>query len=176
MLSLIDNTDFSILNSVIRVFVYKTLNIVYANLTPLQLNFDMPLYGDEDEAESLMSSDSWEFGGVTYRLADERKTDGSSGRNVYAYRESSTGERIKVYKSIGTLFIEEGLLTLNALPVEQNESINIYVSPSSNDIVSKRNNLLSIDIQKTVVSGDIDAIAVAGSSGAIDYETFNRHR
>ena len=176
MLSLIDNTDFSILNSVIRVFVYKTLNIVYANLTPLQLNFDMPLYGDEDEDESLMSSDSWEFGGVTYRLADERKTDGSSGRNVYAYRESSTGERIKVYKSIGTLFIEEGLLTLNALPVEQNESINIYVSPSSNDIVSKRNNLLSIDIQKTLVSGDIDAIAVAGSSGAIDYETFNRHR
>jgi hypothetical protein len=176
MLSLIDNTDFSILNSVVRVFVYKTLNIVYANLAPTQLNFDMTLYGDEDEEEPLMSSDPWEFGGFRYRLGDERKTDGSSGRNVYAYRESSTGERIKVYKSLGTLFIKEGTLSLNALPVSQNESINIYVSPSSNDIVSKRNNLLSIDIQKTFIGAEVDAIAVAGSSGAIDYNTFNRQR
>ena len=176
LLSLIDNTDFSILNSVVRVFVYKTLNIVYANLAPIQLNFDMSLYGDEDEEESLMSSDSWEFGGFRYRLADERKSDGSAGRNVYAYRETSAGERIKVYKSLGTLFIEEGILSLNALPVSQNESINIYVSPSSNDIVSKRNNLLSIDIQKTFIGAEVDAIAVAGSSGAIDYNTFNRQR
>lgn len=176
LLSLIDNTDFSILNSVVRVFVYKTLNIVYANLTPTQLNFDMTLFGDDDEDESLMSSDAWEFGGFRYRLADERKSDGSAGRNVYAYRETSTGERIKVYKSLGTLFLKEGILSLNALPVSQNESINIYVSPSSNDIVSKRNNLLSIDIQKTFIGAEVDAIAVAGSSGAIDYNTFNRQR
>ena len=43
-------------------------------------------------------------------------------------------------------------------------------------IYGNRNHIHIIDIQKTVVSGDIDAIAVAGSSGAIDYETFNRHR
>ena len=176
MLSLIDNVDFSILNSVIRVFIYKTLNVSYANLAPVELKFDMELHGDIDEKESIISSDSWTFDGVTYRLADETKNGSLNERNIFAYRETSSGERIKVYKSIGTLFLKEGTVKVNPLPVEQNESINIYVSPASNDIVSKRNNLLSIDIQKTVVSADVDAISVAGSSGAIDYKTFNRNR
>ncbi len=176
MLSLIDNVDFSILNSVIRVFIYKTLNVSYANLSPVELKFDMELHGDIDEKESIISSDSWTFGGVIYRLADETKNGSLNERNIFAYRETSSGERIKVYKSIGTLFLKEGTVKVNPLPVEQNESINIYVSPASNDIVSKRNNLLSIDIQKTLVSADVDAISVAGSSGAIDYKTFNRNR
>jgi hypothetical protein len=176
MLSLIDNVDFSILNSVIRVFIYKTLNVSYANLAPVELKFDMELDGDIDEKESIISSDSWSFGGVTYRLADETKNGSLDERNIFAYRETSSGERIKVYKSIGTLFLKEGTVKVNPLPVEQNESINIYVSPASNDIVSKRNNLLSIDIQKTLVSADVDTISVAGSSGAIDYKTFNRNR
>ena len=176
LLSLIDNSDFSILNSFVRVFIYKTLDITYGNLTPVELNFDMELYGDIDEEESIISSDSWIFGGVTYKLADEIKNGSTNERNIFAYRETSSGERIKVYKSIGTIFMKEGIVKINPLPVEQNESINIYVSPASNDIVSKRNNLLSIDIDKTQVIADVDTISVSGSSGAIDYKTFNRHR
>lgn len=176
LLSLVDNTDFSILNSFVRVFVYKTIEIAYGNLTSIELDFDMSLYGDIDEEESIISSDSWVFGGVTYKLADEPINGSSTERNVYAYRETSSGERIKTYTSIGTLYPSEGILKLNPLPVEQNESLNIYVSPSSNDIVSKRNNLLSIDITKTQVIADVDTISVSGSSGAIDYTTFNRHR
>lgn len=176
LLSLIDNSDFAILNSFVRVFIYKTLNVTFGNLTSTEVNFDMELYGDIDEEESIMSSDPWDFGGITYRLADERTSNGLDERNVYAYRLTSSGERIKVYKSIGTLYPIQGILKLNPLPVEQNEAINIYVSPASNDIVSKRNNLLSIDIQKSIVSADADTIAISGSSGAIDYKTFNRHR
>ena len=176
LLSLVDNSDFSILNSFVRVFIYKALNITYGNLTPVELNFDMELYGDIDEEESIISSDSWIFGGVTYKLADEIKNGSTNERNIFAYRETSSGERIKVYKSIGTIFMKEGIVKINPLPVEQNESINIYVSPASNDIVSKRNNLLSIDIDKTQVIADVDTISVSGSSGAIDYKTFNRHR
>ena len=176
LLSLVDNSDFSILNSFVRVFIYKALNITYGNLTPVELNFDMELYGDIDEEESIISSDSWIFGGVTYKLADEIKNGSTNERNIFAYRETSSGERIKVYKSIGTIFMKEGTVKINPLPVEQNESINIYVSPASNDIVSKRNNLLSIDIDKTQVIADVDTISVSGSSGAIDYKTFNRHR
>ena len=145
-------------------------------MTPVELNFDMELYGDIDEEESIISSDSLIFGGVAYRLADEIKNGSINERNIFAYRETSSGERIKVYKSIGTIFMKEGIVKINPLPVEQNESINIYVSPASNDIVSKRNNLLSIDIDKTQVIADVDTISVSGSSGAIDYKTFNRHR
>lgn len=176
LLSLIDNTDFSILNSFVRVFVYKTVDISYANLTSVELDFDMSLYGELDEDDSLLSSDSWTFGDVIYRLADETKIGSATERNVYAYRETSNGEKIKTFSSVGTLYPEQGILKLNPLPVEQNESLNIYVSPAANDIISKRNNLLSIDIGKTQVTADVDTIAVSGSSGAINYKTFNRHR
>lgn len=176
LLSLVDNTDFSILNSFVRVFVYKTVDISYANLTSVELDFDMSLYGELDEDDSLLSSDSWTFGDVIYRLADETKIGSATERNVYAYRETNTGEKIKTFSSVGTLYPEQGILKLNPLPVEQNESLNIYVSPAANDIISKRNNLLSIDIGKTQVTADVDTIAVSGSSGAINYKTFNRQR
>ena len=176
LLSLVDNSDFSILNSFIRVFVYKTLNIVFANLTPVELDFDMELYGEIDEEESIIDSDPWTFNGVIYRLADEPKNGSTNERNIFAYRETSSGERIKVYKSIGTLLMKEGIVRINPLPVEQNEAINIYVSPASNDIVSKRNTLLSVDVDKSQIIADVDTISVSGSAGAIDYKTFNRHR
>ena len=176
LLSLIDTTDISILNSFARVFIYKTLEISYGNLSAIELNFDMALYGEVDSDESLLSSDSWTFNNVTYRLADETKAGNATERNVYAYRETSSGEKIKSFRSVGTLYPSLGVLKLNPLPVEQNEALNIYVSPASNDIISKRNNLLSIDIGKTQVTADVDTIAVSGSSGAINYTTFNRHR
>lgn len=176
LLSLVDNSDFSILNSFARIFVYKTVEIVYGSLTAIQLDFDMELYGEIDGEESLITSDPWTFGGATYKLADEIKNGNVSERSIYIYRETSAGEKIKVYKSIGTLYPETGIITLNPLPVDQNEVINIYVSPSSNDIVSKRNNLLSIDVDKTQLFADVDTISVSGSSGAINYKTFNRHR
>jgi hypothetical protein len=176
LLSLIDTTDISILNSFARVFIYKTIQIAYGNLTAVELNFDMALYGEIDGDESLLSSDPWTFNNVTYRLADETKVGNATERNVYAYRETSGGEKIKSFSSVGTLYPSQGVLKLNPLPVEQNEALNIYVSPASNDIISKRNNLLSIDIGKTQVIADVDTIAVSGSSGAINYTTFNRHR
>ena len=47
---------------------------------------------------------------------------------------------------------------------------------SSNDLAPKRNQLLSIDPLSVTVTGEVDTIAVSGSTGAINYTTPSRNR
>ena len=50
----------------------------------------------------------------------------------------------------------------------------MYSSPASNDIVAKRNTLLQLDVDKTIVVADKDTVSISGAAGASDYVTFNR--
>ena len=52
--------------------------------------------------------------------------------------------------------------------------IKLYAAPASNDIVAKRNTLLQLDVNKTVVVADKDTVSISGAAGASDYVTFNR--
>ena len=173
-LSLIDNSDFSILSSFVRVYVYKTINAT--NAQSISVNFEMGLYGDVNGEESIISSDSWNYGGISYRLADEPIEGNDNERNIYAYRVASGGQLIKVYNSLGTVNVKDGLISLDPMPTDETQIINVYASPASNDIISKRSNLLKIDEGKTQITSDVDTLAVSGSSGAINYNTFNRQR
>ena len=175
-LSLIDNSDFSILSSFARVFAYKSLSLPYPNTVPQTLNFDMALYGDIDEESHLISSDTWEYQGYSLQLADEHIIGNENERNIYAFRITPDGQRVTMINSLGTINMKDGVLNFDPIPTDEENDINVYVTPASNDIVSKRNNLISIDVDKTQVIGDVDSLAVSGSSGAIDYNTFNRHR
>jgi hypothetical protein len=81
-----------------------------------------------------------------------------------------------VKADVGTVDLSTGLISIYNLPVNRDETINIYVTPASNDVVSKRNNLLTIDIGKTIITPEVDTIVVSGSSGVEDYTPFLRHR
>ena len=46
--------------------------------------------------------------------------------------------------------------------------------PHSLDLAPKRDQLLSIDDSRVIISPEIDTIAVSGSSGSIGYSTTSR--
>jgi hypothetical protein len=137
-----------------------------------ELSFGFEIYGDIDDNESFISSDTFKYLDFIVSLSDEPLN--ATTRKISIFRVDSTGAMIKVQDNVGTLTPSTGLIALNPIPTQEAKTINIYVSPASNDVVAKRNNLIQFDVDKSDISGDIDTIAVGGASGAGDYKTYNR--
>ena len=176
LLSLIDNLDVAIINSFVRVFVYKTAVLEYGKLTSTPIDFQMELYADTNQEESVIRSDSWLYNGVSLQLEDQPIVDSDFERRIYAYTIGADGIKRILFKNVGTINTNTGVVSIDSIPLNKTETINIYVSPASNDIVSKRNKLLTIDIGRTQITPEVDTIAVSGSSGVNDYTPFLRHR
>ena len=94
-------------------------------------------------------------------------------RNLYTYRLIGE-EKNRLTSSIGTMNPETGAISLNALTADQTTTIKIKVYPRSNDIIAKRNQILSIDTAACAINGEVDTVAVGGETGRTNYNTFNR--
>lgn len=176
LLGLIDNLDISIINSFVRVFVYKTTRVEYGKLISTPVDFEMGIFCDPGQDEPCLSSDSWTYNGVSLSLKDFPIVGSNNERRVSAFTTGSDGIEKILYFNVGILNTDTGLLSIDALPINKSEDLKIYVSPASNDIVSKRNKLLTIDIGRTNITPEVDTIAVSGSSGVNDYTPFSRER
>jgi hypothetical protein len=176
LLGLIDNLDISIINSFVRVFVYKTAVLEYGKLTSTPIDFQMGIFCDPGQDEPCLSSDAWTYDGVSLSLKDFPIVGSDNERRISAFTTGADGIERILYFNVGILNTDTGLLSIDVLPINKSETVKIYVSPASNDIVSKRNKLLTIDIGKTNITPEVDTIAVSGSSGVNDYTPFSRER
>ena len=176
LLSEIDGVDVSVINSFARVYLYRKATIQFGSLVTIPVDFKLQLYGDKTDPDPLVRSDSWVYNGVTLRLEDTYQNTSDDRRIVQAVTVGSDGVKRIVKADVGTVDLSTGLISIYNLPVNRDETINIYVTPASNDVVSKRNNLLTIDIGKTIITPEVDTIVVSGSSGVEDYTPFLRHR
>jgi hypothetical protein len=163
----------SILSTTARVSAYKKKDLAEFDTISSEFSFDFEIYGDIDDSESYISSDEFKYQGYSVKLGDEPLSN--TTRRIYVYRVDTSGTEIKMVNDVGTLTPITGLLRFNPIPTDTISTIKIYCTPASNDVVAKRNNLLQIDSNKSIVSGDIDTISVGGAAGAIDYTTYNRH-
>lgn len=177
LLAEIDSVDKAILNSVARVYMFKD---IVPSVSSFDLLFASPIYTTTSTNPVLISSE-FLVGGATHYLRDGPIVN-SSNRNVYLYRKADSGD-IKV-ATLGTVYTTEGRVVINNLVPDTADVIRIQVTPNSFDLAPKRNQLLDIslsspsgrsDLEPSTVTGEIDTIAVAGTSGAINYTTVSRH-
>ena len=176
LLGLIDALDVAIINSFVRVYVYKKAVLEYGKLISTPVDFQMGLFVDAGQEEPILYSDSWVYNGVSLSLEDAPIIGSINERRVYAYTTGADGIKRILFSNVGTINTDTGKLSIDSLPLNKTETIGIYVSPASNDIVSKRNKLLTIDIGRTTITPQVDTIAVSGSSGVNDYTPFSRQR
>ena len=176
----IDSSDPSILNSLIRVYMYKDITPVTGKLNSLTLDFSAPIY-KSTTAESTIESTSFLQNGVEYYFADEptankdpNKRAEYGDRTVFIYRLVS-GNKIRI-RDAGRIYLSEGRVILENFIPDSSALIRITATPNSNDLAPKRNQLLQVSMAATSVTGEIDTIAVAGTAGAINYTTTARHR
>ena len=172
---IIDNSNPSILNSHVRVYVSKSIELV-ANAPQKQtLKYGVPLTIDDGIA--IVNSTGWSYDGITYYIGDEPNESSSDIRNLYVYYYDDSDNSIIIReRNVGKIILSTGTLELSPLLTDQTTSVKIDLIPLSNDLAPKRNQLIQIDTTRLNVFGEVDSIAIGGSNRSIDYKTFSRDR
>lgn len=170
LLRRVDESDPAIINSIARVYLYK--DIVLSGTVAIEAPYSTPLV--PAAGDSYITSNSFSYNGETVFIGDE-----SSGianrRRVFLFK--IVGDvRVKVKSNVGYLDTASGTLYLNSFTVQTQSAVRVRVKPATLDIAPKRNQLLNIDMNETSVFGEVDSIAVAGSSGANSYNAYLRDR
>lgn len=173
LLRAIDYSDVAVLNSDVRVFMYKDVAALSNVNNYFELKFTSPIYSTSS-TESVIQSGSFITNGVTHFFGDSLIT-GSTNRQVYIYRVVN-GIKTSVIADAGIIYSSEGRMIIKGFRPDANSTIRITVIPNSNDLAPNRNQLLRIDPLSLNITGDVDTIALAGSSGTINYTTPSRHR
>lgn len=172
LLTKIDLTDISIISSLARVYIYKNLDLDAIKNISTSFSFNLQLDGDIEQKDSMLTSDVFKQRGLSVRIGDEKLN--STQRRIFTYRFDVQGNEVKVDEDIGTLDPITGEINFSPIFSDEKPIIKLYAAPASNDIVAKRNTLLQLDVNKTVVVADKDTVSISGAAGASDYVTFNR--
>ncbi len=175
LLNYITNLDNAITSAYVRVFCLKSFTALNTNTSSYQVNFNFPLAVPEDPTESLITSSAYVNDGVKYYFKDEPSSVDNI-RNIYRYYINSSGSEIVDEQFVGTVDTDTGMVQIKDFNVTADTAINIFARPESNDVVPKRNQILEVDIENTVISSQIDTLATRGSAGAIEYTTTPRER
>jgi hypothetical protein len=168
----IDASDPAILNSYMRVYMFKIITPSNTMNNSYDLEFASPIYTTSSD-ESVMESTSFLINGIVHYFADTKIT-GSTDRRIYMYK---IVDSIKTTVSLdaGRIYTTEGRVVINNFRPDTTDPIQLTFVPNSNDLAPKRNQLLSVDMTQVTVNGEIDTIAVSGSAGTVNYKTTSRH-
>jgi hypothetical protein len=172
--SAIDSWHPAILNSHVRVFVSKTTTFDPFAIEKKRLNFGTRLIAN-DNGRVIIASTPFKAGGVDVYFEDEPIVGDSVNRRVFTYYFKDA-RKTKIIREAGILNVETGTLELSEIFPDEFSTVTFDLLPASNDIAPRRNQLLQIDMNRLFVRGEVDVVAVGGSSRAADYNPFKRDR
>jgi len=178
LLKLIDAADPAIINSTIRPYMFQTITAgTTATSNVFNLSFASPFYESGDSTKYLLGSSAFKVNadGPDHYFGDI-PISGSTNRQVIVYKIVD-GKNITVVQDAGLVEPSKGKVTLNNFSVSANSTnIRITIAPNSLDIAPKRDQLINIDQTYVDITGQVDTISTAGSSGSIDYTVNSRLR
>ena len=165
----IDETSVAILSNIMRVKFHKKFTPVIGTETRYQFDFNQELAKQEDTY--YIESSSFVYNGYTCTLKDYYNTEtlkniiriidteGTIRNTNIGYVENATGR-----------VVLEGF-NLTSIVDTTTTQLKINARPASSDIKPTRNELLTIDTTKATITGEIDTMAVGGTTAGIDYTT-----
>lgn len=148
----VDASDVSVVNSLAQVFCYKKFLISRLNTQVANVKFRFKMLGEQNQTKSFISTTRWIFSGNEYELEDEPIANEQNKRKLRLIKIGDNNLRIKTDFEAGFLFPNTGLLQINPLPTNIDTTIEITATPSSYNISSSENNILTIDLDKTNIS------------------------
>jgi hypothetical protein len=171
----LDQSDPSILNSLVRVYISKSFDIDALEPKLITLNYGTSVTVDDDSA--IAYSSPYVYKNTTLYIGDRAHPTDENLRILYNYYYNNLQERQVFFNDIGQINLSDGIIQLDSLNSDDGiTSISIDLIPVSNDIAPKRNQLISIDTSRLSVYGEVDKIAIGGAARLGDYNTFKRDR
>ena len=174
MSRLIDGTDPSILSNITTIKMQKTIVPQLNTLAKYELKFSNALYNPHSGHNSAMGGITSSTGFTIAGESGEHFIDDDGAGNLRAYSLVGGTTRTYLGTNIGTIDYAAGLLTLSSINITgstETAGITVTTTPSSNDIVPVRNQLLEIDLTNLKITGNNDTIESGGSSAGTGYTT-----
>lgn len=152
---IVDNTHASILSSIVRVNISTSFTPQISTSQQYIINFKNALYHPHTGHQPIIKTTSFTISGsdLNHYLDD----DGSG--NMRLYNQVGT-TKVYVNNLIGTINYSTGKITINNLNVTSTSNtdgtIRIFTIPSSNDFIPVREQIVTVDIGNTSISGITD--------------------
>ena len=171
---LVDDVDSSILSNITTVKMRKSFTPTIASSTKYNIYFRNAIYNPHSGHESVLSSTGFKVSGND----NEMFLDDDGMGNVRVYYLVS-GIKTVHNATQGTINYGTGQVTLNSLDVSSisnirgsaSSKIEVTVSPSSNDVVPVRDQILEIDVSNSIVNVTEDTFVGGSSEAGVGYTT-----
>lgn len=175
VLQAIDQCEPSVVNSFVRVYMNKRFIPNLTAETKYDIVFSSPIYITSSD-EQIITSSSFIFKGLVCRFEDQY--DIASGERRVQIVSGRGENKFVVSPNEGIVDGVNGKITLNGFLPESvvGDFINIQAMPNSNDIAPKRNELLEILVDSSIISGEVDTMITGGTSAGVNYTTTPRHQ
>ena len=171
---LIDDVDNSILSNITTVKIKKDFTPTINSSTRYDVYFRNAIYNPHSGHEAVLSSTGFKISGNS----NEMFLDDDGMGNVRVYYLVSGIKTVHNDKQ-GTIDYATGQITLNSLSVASisnirsvaSTKIEITVSPSSNDVVPVRDQILEIDVENSTVNVSEDTFVGGSAEAGVGYTT-----
>ena len=171
---LIDDVDTSILSNITTVDMRKSFTPTINSSTKYDVYFRNAIYNPHTGHEPILSSSGFKVSGDSREMF----LDDDGQGNVRRYY-LSTGIRTYANETQGTIDYATGQITLNSLNVASisnirgasSSVIELTVTPSSNDVVPVRNQIVEIDIANSNITVVEDTFVGGSSEAGVGYTT-----
>ncbi len=171
----IDGTETSILSNITNVKLRKNyVAVIDGTASDIKLNFGNSAYnphsGHNMSGGGILSTTGFFLSGDSNNYFFDE--DGSGNVRRY-YLNGST--RVYSDNTAGTIIYSTGVVSINSLTYSStsntDSSIDFTMIPSSNDVISTKNQLLDITASEISVSGTADTVASGETSAGVGYTT-----
>ena len=171
---IIDNVDSSILSNITNVKVRKDFTPTLNSSTKYDIYFRNAIYNPHSGHESILSSTGFKVSGNN----NEMFLDDDGMGNVRVYYLVS-GIKTVHNATQGTIDYSTGEIIINSLSIASisdirgatSKVVEITATPSSNDIVPVRDQILEIDIANSIINVSEDTFVGGSSEAGVGYTT-----
>ena len=176
----IDGADSSILSNITKVKMYKYITPTLSSGLKYTLSFNNAFYNPHSEhnksAGGIVSSTGFKINNDS--STNEHFLDDDGAGNIRVYYLSGT-TRIYTDSTFGTINYTTGEIILTSANITSisnvdgaaSTQIRVTTTPSSNDIIPVRNQVLEIDTTNSTITGSVDEIESGSSQAGTTYTT-----
>lgn len=178
--SAIDATEDSITSNITTIKLHREVQPIYNTKTTYQIELGNPIYGSGVPEQSILSTGFYLYGREEVMYLEDLPLDpedhtygllriyyfDEAGQKIY-FRTLGSADNPTVNYKTGSITIPEILIT--GLDFSQTDVGEIIIKPQSNDVVSVRNQLVTIPDNKIIVNVIPDTVSAGDSSGGSNY-------
>lgn len=169
--ALIDGTEDSIVSNITTLKLHREVDVQYNTNANYTINLGNPIYGSGAAAQSILSTGFYIAGNDNIVYIEDLPTDELTGQLRLWYYTSD----IKTYlRTFGSVDYANGIIRLTELEIvgidlTDSPVLELMIKPQSNDVVSIRNQLVTIPDNNITVNVVLDKVSVGDPGGGTNY-------